>query len=47
MQFCDECGSMMVNEDGVMVCTECGATAARDEDRAAEFVSTEEQSDED
>jgi DNA-directed RNA polymerase subunit M len=47
MQFCDECGSMMVDRGGEMVCTDddCGATSARDEERAAEFVSTEAQSD--
>ncbi|MFC7096810.1 transcription factor S [Halobaculum marinum] len=47
MQFCDDCGSMMRTEDGVMVCASCGATADRDEERAAQFVSTEEQSDDD
>ncbi|WP_101295001.1 transcription factor S [Halegenticoccus soli] len=47
MQFCDECGSMMVNRDGEMVCRNCGATADRDEDLAAKFVSTEEQTDDD
>jgi DNA-directed RNA polymerase subunit M len=47
MQFCDDCGSMMVARDGEMACTSCGATDARDEERAAEFVSTERQSDDD
>jgi DNA-directed RNA polymerase subunit M len=47
MQFCDDCGSMMVNDDGTMVCQSCGATADRDEDLASQFVSTEEQSDDD
>jgi len=47
MQFCDECGTMMVSQDGEMVCTECGATSERDEERAAQFVSTESQSDDD
>lgn len=47
MQFCDDCGSMMVAQDGAMVCTSCGASADRDEDRAAQFVSTEEQSEDD
>lgn len=47
MQFCDDCGSMMVSQDGEMVCKGCGASAARDEARAAEFVSTEEQSEDD
>ena len=45
MQFCDDCGSMMVARDGEMSCTSCGATDDRDEERAAEFVSTESQSD--
>ena len=46
MQFCDECGTMMVSEDGAMVCTndDCGATADRDDERADDFVSTAEQS---
>lgn len=47
MQFCDDCGSMMVAKNGAMVCTSCGASADRDEDRAAQFVSTEEQSEDD
>jgi len=47
MQFCDDCGSMMVSEDGRMVCTDCGATDRRDEERASAFVSTEEQTDDD
>lgn len=45
MQFCDECGSMMHAEDGVMVCTGCGATQERDEEAAEQFVSTESQTD--
>ncbi|WP_411966903.1 transcription factor S [Haloferax sp. YSSS75] len=46
MQFCDECGSMMVSQGGVMTCTndECGATSERDEELAEQFVSTEAQS---
>ena len=46
MQFCDECGTMMVSQDGAMVCTndDCGATADRDDERADQFVSTTEQS---
>lgn len=49
MQFCDDCGSMMVSRDGEMVCTadDCGGSAERDEDLAAQFVSTEAQSDDD
>ncbi|MFA9517639.1 transcription factor S [Halopenitus sp. H-Gu1] len=49
MQFCQECGSMMVSVDGEMVCQnpDCGATSSRDDDLAEQFVSTEEQSDDD
>lgn len=47
MQFCDECGSMMKSQDGKMVCSSCGTTAQKDEERAAEFVSTETQTDDD
>jgi DNA-directed RNA polymerase subunit M len=47
MQFCDECGSMMHNQDGEMVCSSCGATQERDTDLAAEYVSTEAQDDSD
>lgn len=45
MQFCDDCGSMMTPEDGEMVCSDCGVTAGQDADRAAAFVSTDEQTD--
>jgi DNA-directed RNA polymerase, subunit M (EC 2.7.7.6) len=47
MQFCDECGTMMVSENGEMVCTndDCSGTADRDDELADEFVSTAEQSD--
>ena len=47
MQFCEECGSMMIAEGDRMVCTneDCGAATAQDADLAAEFVSTEKQSD--
>ncbi|ADQ66537.1 transcription factor S [Halogeometricum borinquense] len=47
MQFCDECGSMMHNQDGQMVCSSCGATQEQDSDLASEFVSTEAQDDSD
>jgi DNA-directed RNA polymerase subunit M len=47
MQFCDDCGSMMKSQDGDIVCTDCGASAERDEDRAAEFVTTESQTHDD
>jgi len=43
MQFCDECGSMMKKEEGVMVCTSCGHSQEQ-EKSTEEFVSTEEQS---
>ena len=47
MQFCDDCGTMMVSLDGAMVCTndDCGARAEQDAERAAAFVSTESQTD--
>lgn len=44
MQFCDECGSMMRKEGGVMRCSSCGHTEKPDESLAEQFVSTEEQS---
>jgi DNA-directed RNA polymerase subunit M len=47
MQFCDDCGSMMHADGDEMVCQSCGARVAKDTDRAAEFVSTAEQSDDD
>jgi DNA-directed RNA polymerase subunit M len=43
MQFCDECGSMMKKEDGVMVCTSCGASEEQEHD-TEEYVSTDKQS---
>ncbi|WP_227353775.1 transcription factor S [Haladaptatus salinisoli] len=47
MQFCDDCGSMMKSMGSKMVCAndDCGATTAKDEERAKRFVSTEEQGD--
>ena len=42
MQFCDECGSMMKKQDGVMQCSNCEYTAAQDS--ASDFVTTEAQS---
>ncbi|WP_049969898.1 transcription factor S [Haladaptatus cibarius] len=47
MQFCDDCGSMMKSMGSKMVCanSDCQATTAKDEERAKEFVSTEEQGD--
>jgi DNA-directed RNA polymerase subunit M len=47
MQFCDECGSMMHADGDEMICSSCGATQTKDDERAAEFVSTEAQSDDD
>lgn len=47
MQFCDECGSMMRNEEGTMVCASCGHREDQDADLAAEFTSTESQDDSD
>ncbi|WP_266078198.1 transcription factor S [Haladaptatus caseinilyticus] len=47
MQFCDDCGSMMKSMGSKMVCAndDCQATTEKDEERAKEFVSTEEQGD--
>ncbi len=47
MQFCPECGSMMHKDGKTMVCSSCGYEEAVDEDRAAEFVSTEAQDESD
>lgn len=47
MQFCDLCGSMMISSEGGMACTnqDCTFEVEQDHERAAEFVSTESQSD--
>lgn len=47
MQFCDTCGSLMRREGDWMVCAdnECEGREPVDDERAAAFVSTEEQSD--
>ena len=47
MQFCDDCGSMMVAEGEEMVCTndDCGAHVTRDRDAESAFVLTDEQAD--
>jgi DNA-directed RNA polymerase subunit M len=47
MQFCDDCGSMMHADGDDMVCSSCGVAVPKDEERAAAFVSTDEQSDAD
>ncbi len=43
MQFCEECGSLMHADGDAMVCSSCGARAARDADVAAAYTSTESQ----
>ena len=45
MQFCDDCGTMLVADGDKMVCTneECGRTHERDAEREAAFVTTESQ----
>lgn len=49
MQFCDECGSMMIGEDGVMQCTnqDCAGEVEQDRERAQAFNTTESQGDSD
>ena len=49
MQFCDECGSMMKSMGSKMICTndDCQDTTDKDEEKAAAFVSTESQTDDD
>jgi len=47
MQFCDDCGSMMHADGDEMVCSSCGVRVPKDRELAAEYVSTEEQSDDD
>lgn len=47
MQFCESCGSMMVAEDDLMVCTDCDNSQARNAAAEEAFVSTEEQSTDD
>ncbi|MFW6153440.1 MAG: transcription factor S [Halobacteriota archaeon] len=39
MEFCDECGSMMVREEGTWVCTSCGHEQGGASDEA--YVITE------
>lgn len=39
MEFCDECGSMMVSNDGKWVCNSCGHEQPRDEEQT--YVVTE------
>lgn len=47
MQFCPDCGSMMHADGEQMVCSSCGYTEEKDEDLAADYVSTQEQDDSD
>lgn len=43
MQFCDDCGSLMHADGDEMVCSSCGARVPKDENEAAKYVTTEEQ----
>jgi DNA-directed RNA polymerase subunit M len=43
MQFCDDCGSLMHADGEEMVCSSCDARVAKDEETAAQYVSTESQ----
>ena len=47
MQFCDDCGSMMVNEGGQMVCADCGAAAEQEAGLSEAYESTTAQSTDD
>jgi len=47
MQFCPECGSLMHAQGEAMVCSSCGAEERKDEEMAAQYVTTEEQTDDD
>ncbi|ACV12531.1 transcription termination factor Tfs [Halorhabdus utahensis DSM 12940] len=47
MQFCEECGSMMHADGEEMVCQSCGYREAKDQDLADDFVSTQDQTDDD
>jgi DNA-directed RNA polymerase subunit M len=43
MEFCDDCGSMMKTNDGVWVCSNCGAEKARDSENESDMTSTQAQ----
>ena len=47
MQFCDECGSMMHADGDEMVCQSCGYREPKDQELADDFVSTQDQTDDD
>ncbi|ERJ07301.1 DNA-directed RNA polymerase subunit protein [Halorhabdus tiamatea SARL4B] len=47
MQFCDECGSMMHADGEEMVCQSCGYREPKDQELAEDFVSTQDQTDDD
>jgi len=47
MQFCDECGSMMHADGEEMVCQSCGYREPKDQALADDFVSTQDQTDDD
>jgi DNA-directed RNA polymerase subunit M len=42
MQFCDECGSMMKKQDGMMICDSCGHSEEQ-QGNAEDFTTTTEQ----
>lgn len=44
MQFCDECGSMMKKQNGMMKCSTCGYESEQEGDEG-EFVTTTKQTD--
>ena len=45
MEFCEECGTMMIAEGERVVCTneDCSGSSERDREREQAFVTTEEQ----
>jgi DNA-directed RNA polymerase subunit M len=47
VQFCDDCGSMLHADGEEMVCQSCGYREAKDQELADDFVSTQDQSDDD
>lgn len=47
MQFCDECSSMMHADGDEMVCQSCGYREPKDQELADDFVSTQDQTDDD
>jgi DNA-directed RNA polymerase subunit M len=47
VQFCDDCGSMMVAQGEEMVCTDCGTAADKEAGLSEAYESTEEQTTDD